>query len=95
MHYYYIISLKNLTWNNKCSNKAECDNRISLKVTNQTHPSIKNWDIDCSLEEQRTRSAQGEKEADRENQIICKHCKCVLCVNYVLLHVNIVSVYSV
>ena len=68
---------------------------MPLKVTNQTHPSIKNWDIDCSLEEQRTRSAQGEKEADRENQIICKHCKCVLCVNYVLLHVNIVSVYSV
>jgi hypothetical protein len=27
--------------NNKCSNKAECDNGISLKVTNQTDPSIK------------------------------------------------------
>ena len=29
------------TWKNKCSNKAECDNGISLKVTNQTDPSIK------------------------------------------------------
>jgi hypothetical protein len=26
--------------NNKCSNKAACDNGISLKVTNQTDPSI-------------------------------------------------------
>jgi len=30
-----------MTWNNKCSNKAECDNGILLKVTNQTDPSIK------------------------------------------------------
>ena len=31
----------------KCSNKAECDNVIPLKVTNQTDPSIKkNGDID-------------------------------------------------
>ena len=29
------------TWNNKCSNKAECDNGIPLKITNQTDPSIK------------------------------------------------------
>jgi hypothetical protein len=32
----------------KCSNKAECNNGIPLKVTNQTDPSIKkkeNWDI--------------------------------------------------
>ena len=29
------------TWNNKCSNKTECDIGISLKVTNQTNPSIK------------------------------------------------------
>jgi len=29
------------TWNNKCSNKAEWDNEILLKVTNQTDPSIK------------------------------------------------------
>jgi hypothetical protein len=29
------------TLNNKCSNKAECDNEILLKVTNQTDPSIK------------------------------------------------------
>ena len=29
------------TWNNKCSNKAECDNGIPLKVTNKTDPSIK------------------------------------------------------
>jgi hypothetical protein len=28
-------------WNNKCSNKAECDNGTSLKVTNQTDPSMK------------------------------------------------------
>ena len=34
------------TRKNKCSNKAECDNGIPLKVTNQTDPSIKNWDID-------------------------------------------------
>ena len=27
--------------NNKCSNKAEYNNGISLKVTNQTDPSIK------------------------------------------------------
>jgi hypothetical protein len=35
----------------KCSNKAECNNGISLKVTNQTDPSIKNkenWDIDLA-----------------------------------------------
>ena len=31
----------------KCSNKAECDNVIPLKVTNQTDPRIKkNGDID-------------------------------------------------
>ena len=44
MHYYYIISLKKInmkTWNNKCSNKEECDNGIPLKVTNQTDPSVK------------------------------------------------------
>ena len=29
------------TWNKKCSNKAECNNGIPLKVTNQTDPSIK------------------------------------------------------
>jgi hypothetical protein len=36
------------TRNNKCSNKAECDNGIPLKVTNQTDPSIKNWDIESN-----------------------------------------------
>ena len=29
------------TRNNKCSNKAECNNGIPLKKTNQTDPSIK------------------------------------------------------
>ena len=29
------------TWNNKYSNKAECDNGIPLKVANQTDPSMK------------------------------------------------------
>jgi hypothetical protein len=29
------------TWNKKCSNKAECNNGIPLKVTNQTDPGIK------------------------------------------------------
>ena len=28
-------------WNNKSSNKAECNNGILLKVTNQRDPSIK------------------------------------------------------
>ena len=29
----------------QCSNKAECDNGIPLKVSNQTDPSMeKNWD---------------------------------------------------
>ena len=38
------------TWNKKCSNKAECNNGIPLKVTNQTDPSIKKrkWDIDLA-----------------------------------------------
>ena len=32
------------TWNNKCINKAECNNEILLKATNQTDPRIKkNW----------------------------------------------------
>jgi len=43
MYYNYIISLKN-----KCRIKAECDNGIALKVTNQTDPSIKNCDIDIT-----------------------------------------------
>jgi hypothetical protein len=39
------------TWNKKCSNKAECNNGIPLKVTNQTDSSIKKrklghtWDV--------------------------------------------------
>ena len=42
-HYYYIISLKfsHEDMKQKCSNKAECNNGIPLKVTNQTDPSIK------------------------------------------------------
>jgi hypothetical protein len=29
----------------QCSNKAECDNGIPLKINNQTDPSMeKNWD---------------------------------------------------
>ena len=42
-HYYYIISLKfsHEDMKQKCSNKAECNNGISLKVINQTDPSIK------------------------------------------------------
>jgi hypothetical protein len=42
MYYYHIISLKHAdmqTWNNKCSNKAECGNGILLKVTNQSDQS--------------------------------------------------------
>ena len=45
--YRYALILNNFskmfnmnTWNNKCSNKAECDNGISLIVTNQTDPRI-------------------------------------------------------
>ena len=42
MHYYYIISLTfyHEDMNSACSNKAEYDNGISLKVTNQTDPSM-------------------------------------------------------
>ena len=48
-HYYYISSLKfsHEDMKQKCSNKAECDNVIPLKVTNQTDPCIKkNGDTD-------------------------------------------------
>jgi len=51
MYYYYIISLskKHEDMNNKCCNEAVWDNGIPLKVTNQTDPSVINWDINSLL----------------------------------------------
>ena len=47
MYYHYIISLKIKYEDMKQStNKSEFDNEILLKVTNQTDPSIQDWDID-------------------------------------------------
>ena len=43
MYYHYIISLKIKYEDMK---QSEYDNEILLKVTNQTDPSIQDWDID-------------------------------------------------
>ena len=47
MYYHYIISLKiKHEVMKQSTNKAEYDNGISLKVTNQIDPSLQDWDID-------------------------------------------------